>query len=367
MFYYLIIYILAISFAYGASKLYNIDRNKTANFLGVLIVILLSVFAGLRSVNVGTDVNVYVIPNIDRVESYPDFLKYISSVSTEPNFSTITFINGKISKSPFLTLFISQLLTIAPFYITLVRNRDKISITASVFVYCFFIFSMSLCIMRQLIASSLAIFAFFGLKKNKILKFLVLFTSFWFHYSVIIFILISFLSIIALRKRNRLIIKMCLFIGAFALVFFLPTLLSFLTNQGILDSKYFYAYNFINEEVEKNVSYLEIAMRFLIIIIPVLYFYFSKSSEINNPILLISIIGFVFSLSAFQSQYFIRISYPFYLMIPLLVSLLVKPIAYSDSNRFIYTFMTITLVLSYWVIIYMNWNYFETAKFEFYR
>lgn len=163
---YWLIIIVTVLLSFIAEELYKRDNYIVGHIFSLSAVLIVSIFAGIRANSVGTDVAYYVIPYIERVQFYPTFSRYMLAIPIEPLFAILAYVTGKFFSTPFLCLFVLQFLTVGPLYCVFYKKRKDMSIALAMTLYLLLFFNMTLCIVRQCVATSLILFSYFCLEKK---------------------------------------------------------------------------------------------------------------------------------------------------------------------------------------------------------
>lgn len=128
-------------------------------FFVILTVSIPSTLAALRGLTVGFDINTYITKNFSLAcNSNSLFEFYNESQGIEFLFAVIMYLSAR-KKSLQLLFFIISVLAILPFYMGLLKLREKASVTFSLLLFCFFQYNFSLSGMRQSIAMSILFWA----------------------------------------------------------------------------------------------------------------------------------------------------------------------------------------------------------------
>lgn len=141
------------------------------------VVLILALFAGLRSSSVGTDTAGYAMPLFNLASGSSSFSSFYhlnwlrawgwSSVDTiEIGYLGLVWIAAKLGSSQVL-LFLTALLTVGPIYIALAMRRKELSLPVALFVFMFLYFNDALNAMRQWIAIAFIFLAFAGVYSDK--------------------------------------------------------------------------------------------------------------------------------------------------------------------------------------------------------
>lgn len=160
-------------------------KAKSIGFVLCSIVALLipCLIAGLRDSSIGTDVEVYATTLLDAADQSDSFLElwngtyyhgshYYRDVSILGlGFVALTWLISKTADTLFALLFCTQLLTIVPIFLGLLRFRDKVPTWLGMAVYYLLYFNQSLNIMRQWIAMGILFFGLYYLSRREFLKY----------------------------------------------------------------------------------------------------------------------------------------------------------------------------------------------------
>lgn len=216
---YLVCFGLSLFFLYGSDKIGNKFLSGTVVFIALLFPCIL---AGLRSLQVGTDLLVYVNPMFKLAmisKSWKEYNslywvvnylpRYVNNI--EIGFSLLVYVIAKVTSNFHVLLFIIQCLIIFPTYFgfkKILDDRRKICL-AMLFFY-FMLYNVSLNIVRQFIGMA---FAFLGLsysvcgeEKNIFKTFFYVLIGLLFHKSIVISIMIFGIYWL-IEKSDSIVIK----------------------------------------------------------------------------------------------------------------------------------------------------------------
>lgn len=176
------------------------EKNNVIRLLfSSLISLPLVVLAGIRTIDIGTDMLVYGVPNFNTAQMYSSYFDYIKDVSsfggTEVGYATINYVVSMYTSNVNILMFVVSLLTVVPFVYAAFKYKNDLNISVSFQILIFFclFYGSSLNLMRQSIAISFVYLSmsFFLLEKSKknFLKGIVfLLLAIFFHRSSIIMI-----------------------------------------------------------------------------------------------------------------------------------------------------------------------------------
>lgn len=263
MWQYLILYLLVIGLTYYVENYIKKDDKKTFYILSGIIILIISLFAGLRGTTVGTDVVTYAKPLLDTAnykETFVDFFnaKYmhsryeITNVSgNEFGYLAIVFIISKLSGSLSVLLFFTQLLTVVPVYLALCHYRDKCDMWFGMAAYLLLFYNASFNMMRQYIAMAFLLFGITYLTSHKYIKYFVMvLVAMLFHTTAIIGVLFFLIYLFCNSKKIKYQVPIIAGASIVALIVYAP-LLKFLLSEGLFPSKYAY---FVNGSLGFSIS-----------------------------------------------------------------------------------------------------------------
>lgn len=219
-------------------------------------------------------------------------------------------------------------------------------------------FNMTLCIVRQCVATSLILFSYFCLDKKGKKRYIVLLIAFLFHYSSVLFMLMCFIFELCKRKKYKTLYKgiiLVLTITAFA---FIPSILQFLAQMfGGFAGKYYQTF-IMKQSASNGISWTETALRGTLLLGPVIAFIKNKENEEYEKNVFFMILAIVLSIGAVLSEYLIRISYFFDYFYLIGIPYSVKYYSANNTSKLSYNAIIVGFAFLYWFIVYNTWNYF---------
>lgn len=241
---YVIMFIISL-FCFRIANKYNDDKRifYIFSFIAIMAPCLL---AAARSLEIGTDVKIYIEPYFTAAswfESFFSYVKYITSCN-DILYLFVTFICRKLSSNISLLFFVLELLIILPVYATLIKNRkNSNTVVLGMFIFYMFFYNVTFNMARQSVALAFAILSLTCLEKKEykrtILYFLI---SSLFHSSafVMLFIYLFFFWINTKQfndKQKKLVFNVFIIL-TILIMFNLKNIISFLISIGILSDKY---------------------------------------------------------------------------------------------------------------------------------
>ncbi|MDD7282120.1 EpsG family protein [Floccifex sp.] len=216
-----------------------VDKNDIRWLL--IPVILLSLVAGLRSFDVGTDTH-RVVQSIEYT-----YEKGIFSHSKEYIYYFLCKFLMIIWKNPSFVLTVFALITNALVFIRLWDFKDNINIVVATSIYFLFYFGLSMNIVRQCMAIAIVFYATrFIEKKNYKFYFLGVFIAFLVHISSCVAIVIPVIYLFfegklsAIKQINKkyifIVVTICIVLGSFLIYKYAGYFSEFSLNIGLMQT-----------------------------------------------------------------------------------------------------------------------------------
>ncbi|NEX50178.1 EpsG family protein [Lactococcus lactis] len=280
-------YFICFSIALTFSKISEYFRIKNINlyyFFMILSILVLSIFAGIRNLNVGTDIAVYGQSTFEIAVNSNDFLQMINhSSGIELGYNFINYIVSRFTHNLNILLFVISLITNSAVYVSFVNFRKSTSVVSSFFTYLMLFYGVTLCLLRQSLAISfvlLSISYYISTKKIKI-PIILIFLAATFHssgwFGGLLLIFVYWLSNGKGKKLSKLIILYCV------------TLILILTSVNIIFNT-LYSFGLFSEKYSQyfggNLSIVN----------------YTSGISINNLYRLIFVAGYIFIYSIIKKE-----------------------------------------------------------------
>ncbi len=171
-----------------------------AKIFGLLSVFILVGFATFRSVDVGTDVNYYIIPHWKWARMYKgnvfSFIHFMFSYEeVEPLYSLVQFVAAKVFKSYRFTLCVLSMITNMFMYKGILHIKEERAIAYDWLVYSVLYYGSTLNLMRQACAVSIVFYITVRSVNREIsLKEIIIYSLFaiMFHRSSVVILFVFF-------------------------------------------------------------------------------------------------------------------------------------------------------------------------------
>jgi hypothetical protein len=241
---YIITFFFSILSFYIAEKCLLI-RKKIAYCFFLLIAILIpSILAGCRNLEIGVDVLVYVKDLYDLAHSCTSFALFQQSLvdPVEHLYLLFTYIVASYTNNVAWLLFFIQFLIISLVYISAFKFKQHIPIWFCMLIYFFLFYGTSLNATRQTMAQAFCLLSFSFLLNRKFLKsFLVFLPALGFHVTALIYLLqypLFFFTISSYSISKKRMIEIALIFIASIIVIYLDTIINLLVSYRILGDKF---------------------------------------------------------------------------------------------------------------------------------
>ena len=194
-------------------------KKNQRRWVEYFVIFILCLLAGLRSEDVGTDMENYFVPLIEAAQKSNSYTDYLSSTWSygwalrntrefEVGFRLFVYMISKLFRSTVVVQFAVQLLIIGPVYVALKRRKD-IPLWFGMLVYLLIFNNLSFNAIRQAIAQSLTLLSFqLWTEGNKKKALLVMASGCLFHLSALIGFGILLIYEMVQRDQGRA-LKVC--------------------------------------------------------------------------------------------------------------------------------------------------------------
>ena len=205
-------------------------------FVGIL---LLASLAGIRSNNIGDDVNSYILYAFQRALSYASIKEVFTKGLLEPGYELLCYICSRIYPDIHILHFVTAFIICSGVYLFAKEYVTKIDVAFAMFIFMMLYFNTSLNIVRQFLSIAVYLFGCKYLFRHKYsLYFFCCLIAISFHSSGIISVFVGVLYIfLADGKRKKLKI-MTVVVGSILSVVCLRHITALLSSFSIIPSKY---------------------------------------------------------------------------------------------------------------------------------
>lgn len=274
------------------------SRDIIRIFYLLLMILIPSVLAGLRSETVGTDILIYGKNMMIEAERSTSFSGLLASdtTMTEVGYQLYAFIVSRFFSGLGWWLFFTQLFIMTFFVLGINNFRNDISLWKAMAVFMFCFYHLSFNIMRQFMAMSVLLFAFYYLTKKKYVIFVLLiifaatFHTAAFVVGLIILCLWTFRDWFK-SKTNKTIATLLVLIAAASFKYLLSTIYSIL--GGFIDRYARYVFEGSDVTLLTMITSPSFLMLLAMFLFSTIIIKDSKASELDNFLYIIVLVGVV--------------------------------------------------------------------------
>lgn len=317
---YIITFIIVILLTFILEKILKKQTKKSKKILVTILfiipVFILSLLAGLRTENIGTDVRIYVKPVFEHAESFDNLGDMLSSkrFTIEPGYLILNFIISRFTDNLNILMFILEFIICACVFKGLYNFRDKFPMWLGVAVFCLLFYNRTYNIVRQCIA----IFIIFAnlrylLDRKYVRYFITVLVAATFHVTALIMLVMPFMR----NKKIRIASIVILIIG---FIFYNP-ILEFLASKMSFGSKFL---TYLNKD-GLDINFLDEALRVLLITFLVYMGSFKKEYQYKLDFLTFVIFDFIILQFGMWSTFVTRAAWYFLssyiILIPYVINL----------------------------------------------
>lgn len=360
---YLLMFFLALLPFAVFCALKQIGFKWVATLFEIISSVVLSVFAGIRDLTVGTDVTFYMEPSFKFATLYPSFSMYWKSYHFEFLYALLSYYISKFTGNVNLFFFILMLITSLFVFFSI---NDEFYDTKPIFAFLLFFFgfyNLSLNYSRQMIAVAILLYLYKYLKNGKYLKYFIgVIIAFLFHRTALIGLLIFVLyHVFRLRKNNRIIFN-TIFVGIF--LFFLilyNKILSFAINHGLIDAKYI-----VHIASGLDIHLTSIVFHLVLIALTAVFIYYARLNDEEKSFFFeIIVLDFCLFLISLISDTANRIElYTFVYMSVTVLPHCIKKLELSKISILFWEIMIGIMYVVYWYITIILQNVGQTYPYR---
>lgn len=362
---YILTFVIAIIFSYIAECNQN---NKKIYYVCIgVIVLLLSVVAGVRDIGVGTDTLTYSESYFilgSSCKSLKDVLCYDGN-SIDKAYLLLNYLGSLFSNNVWIALFLTEFVISAVIFMgaSLYFKRTK-GLTLFTFFYLFIFYNQSLNYMRQMCAVSFVFVAFyFFIKKKWIIAVLLSVISYYFHSSGILGLFIPiFYYICQLENKKLRNLYLCIaFIFSIVLYSNFYYYLGLIGNSSLISDVYVDRYG--NSSTYIGMVKFPKTDLLIMSFIYIFYYISLKQNLVNKNICLFGFVIHTFYIIIYMFSTFVvflyRMSLYFYIIDIILLVMILTSVKGYRIIRCLFYF----IVILSWYYLYIIKNSCETYPY----
>ena len=325
MYIYYIVLLISLVFSIMANNAFSKNEEKKGIIYLIFMIIPLVILAGLRSIHIGFDVDLYAVRIFNKVSdmSLSELFSCFQTETLESGFVFVIYLLCKIVKDIHFVLFGLQLLISLSFIRLVYFYRKKVSISIMLVIYFCTLYIRSYDLLRQglAIAAVMQMLIFYE-KKNYIKCFLYFILELTLHNSAIFAIIIPLVMMLCdtkkINKKTKNIINLFCIVLFTLIVYNYQNISYALYNAGVLSHKYLF---YIDENSSFMYSKVDIRWSITIIkavIILVSFIYLNvnnislEEKNENRKWFIFLLYDFVINFLTFKIRNFDRIALYFY-------------------------------------------------------
>lgn len=355
--------LLYICVFFISTVLFWLSQKLKSNLLAVLGLLVPCLLSAFRSSNVGQDVSLYVVPNIEAGQEFVSkgFFFFYENIPmpVEIGFAFLLYV-GVLLNSLSVIFFLIQILVIFPVYMALKMYGDKVSLPLGMLTFYLLSYHFSLSGMRVSIAMSLLLYAFVLYRKLKISKsILVVLLASLFHNSVFLVLLLLLMIIFLFKTKRR---KSLLALGGlslFVMFFFFHKVLNAVAFiVSVANPRYaYYLYEYAGRGSFADVPTMDFFVKTLLILLAFFLIVNKKKMRLSfyniyTFVFVCVLLGRFFVL--FNAVFYESLRIAFYFDMFLVLWVAFVPRCYSkecSSHRFGISVLCSTLSFVYWAFM----------------
>lgn len=370
---YIICFIFSIICTYAAEKKFKNKKKIEGIVFSIFAILIPSILAGVRSIDIGVDVKVYVYPFFINALNAENFFEFYTLLDIEPLYLFLTYIVSVFTTNVHWLLFFIQIIIFSLIYFYAYHNREKVPMWLCVMTYLLTFYNTTYNIARQSLAVAVILFSINFAREKKYLKTIVLYIiAIMFHTTAVFSILLYFLIFMEnfnFKQKLKFIVYFITYSIFIGVMIYHQEILYFLSyTLNILPDKY---YNYFNNS---NYALRSIDINFFILAFRLLWLFLffvqknMKKAIHNKELFLIMLTDFILYMVSFKVTNAARMSY-YYGTIGMIIGVpeILNIFKNKGSNRTFATIGIISILMMYWFMNYIVFGYDATYPYRFYR
>lgn len=226
-------------------------KNRLGIFFLTCSLVVLCTVAGVRTIDVGTDIRVYVT-RLAAVAEETDFIHYMMKPDSHFLFGALVY-GGYLFRNYNILLFIIELAVCLPVYIYAYKEKEHASLTINILIFVLSMYCTSYNLIRQSIAISICILSYHYYKSGKIkIAWMIIGIAVLFHTTALVFWGIYMIRFVLDQKsENKCLAMMFILFVSLVGFIFAEKIISFTS----------YAYYLNNQELMREFSFGSVLKR----------------------------------------------------------------------------------------------------------
>ena len=351
MYIYIVVFVASLLFSFFATRTNNKRRIIILSLISILIP---SILGGLRSVSIGTDVALYVAPDMKAAYNASHFTDFVSRIygSREPGYLAVVYGISRLTDNVQWVLFAMQFITIGGIYYGAYKHKKKISVPLVLGIFFLLFYNQSYNLVRQYMGLGIVFASLYRLENKEYKRFIIcIVIATCFHYTSLIALLLLFVKWLLENKLSSGLISRDYLVGGavvFAVVF-LEQIVNVFVVVGLLSPAYL---RYFRTDTGTGIGLTEILFYVVVLLMFLLTSKNLRNRVDNFRLFRINLLAVVSILILGVKLYYgSRLCLCFQIINMLLIASM--PTAFrKGASRRIFTVSLVGLMSSYWIYIY---------------
>lgn len=357
---YFVVFAAVMLITIFAQTTYN-KNPKLSKFLSLIAIVTLSLFAAVRGLTVGTDINIYGYRYFHSAGYYPNIFSYINFYESEHLYFALNYIVYSLTQNIHVLFFVFQFFIALVVYNIAYKEKENGAMWLYVFSYLMLWFNSSLNILRQSMAIFVILYAFRYIENKKYFKYIIfVLIASLFHKSALLCLAFPILSMLSNSKRQKM--YLTLIVVATLIVYnYLDYIIIFAQNHLSFFQKYV---SYLSNE-EANINWYFALVKLIMLVGIIIFSKKAENKKSNNLLIMIAVIDLLLYCFSAYIKYGYRLSYFFLPHLIILIPRIDKSLE-NYSGRTLYRIFIIVSLIVYWIVRYCLVQYDGTIPYVFF-
>jgi hypothetical protein len=354
---YYVFFALATLIATAYSKQLK-RRGKASILLAATFVLFTSIFAALRSLDVGTDLKVYGISTFSNSQLFSNPVTFIELYRGEPLYYLLNWITSHLVADIHFFLFAMQAISSTIILIVAKKYKDRASVVGIIGCYLLIWYCSGFNIMRQGLAIEIILLGIDKVIDKKYLHFLpYIIVASLFHASAIIALVFIPMKMLSQLKNNSLLLA-----ALVGLTVLIESKINIVLKMLKMVSEKYEIYETLGEA---NIRYRYFLIILLTLALYLFFFSRQKTRERKNDQLFL--ISQIYNAVLYFSSAFIPFGYraSYYFLIISCISIPCLANNLKKRDRFFFNISITALMIIQWITRYVIIGYDGIIPFSF--
>lgn len=217
----------------------KVNKNRISRVFFILSVLVVSVLAGVRDLEIGTDIWTYGEYSFIAARKSSNLFYYLKENAVlDPVYNVLTFLVSRFTDNSHWLYFFIGVFIYSFTMLGILNYKDRISITLAWLCFLFLYYGDTFNAMRQFMGVALA---FYGMKyafEGHYKKYLIVTVLAFLSHDTAIISFAIFAVLLVLKKSNKMGTKLLIVMVVMACCFLYSYITGFLIRFGLIDAKY---------------------------------------------------------------------------------------------------------------------------------